>query len=1081
MQPTFLIRSWLAQGLRGVPGGLTLAGMDSHPPPLPSGALSRLDAFLLGRFAVAIDGVELAAERWPSMRAAQLVQLLSLQPHQRMTREEVIDALWPQLQPEAGAANLRKAAHHARQALGRHDAIVLQAGEVLLWPERPMGVDAQRFEQAADAALVRRDPAECADIAASYTGDLLPGARFEPWAEVARERLRERHLQLLRASGQWDRLAQIDPEDEAAHRALMQRELAAGNRAAALRWYAHLREALQQGLGVSPDAQTQALYERCISGLQTAGPAFVGRSQACAQVASWLGMATPQRPGGIMLRGPAGIGKSALGRELATQAQARGWAVHRVEASQTGRTYAVMSAITERLIDHDRGVLDRIGAQARAVLALLTAHAAPADTLPGPLGRHQVVGAIHRLLRAASPDQQVLLHVDDAHLADDADVDVITQLAASGAGLCVLVAARPPMPGTALARAVNRLQRSGVLQVLEVEPLPDDECRRLVARAAPAGVSEQVVGRIVQAAQGNPFAGIELARCAGSGEGVRLPSGVAEAITERLCDVPDSALSLLKWLALSSDEFDVATVEALAAEAQLPSLESLDAALAAGVLLPLASRYRFRHHLVQQALIDQVPPHRRLKMHRRIAVRLADLDGPPADIAGHWLAANQPRAAMPWLLAAAREAVRLAAFSDVLRHLEPLLALQGRHVEGLRLRAESLDAMGEPAALAAYHAAADAAGEPESHNLRAKAALAQVKLGDPQGALQVLAELKPTSIEGRLCEALAYSGAAALGSGDPAVGTAKAAVARQLALQSGDTTSLVIASWAQAAAAHARGELHRSVWADLHETRQVPHLALRVFDGHLCITQRFLYGARPYADVIAFAQALSTEAQRLGAARGHAFGVTLRGEAEWLAGNLTDARDHLREGARLHRAIGGPVGEALSLQRLAELALHENQREEARALIDEALDVARQTDIGFHLLDRIYGTRINLHADDPQAALHVMEDASVSVRGPLETCPGCRITFAVPAAIAAARAGELALAEKHEEQCAYLANVVMRLPAWHAAHDEVRGHLAAARGAAEESLAHFAAAAARFRQAGHPIDADRCALWAAEH
>ncbi|MCF8161380.1 MAG: hypothetical protein K9J76_11795, partial [Polaromonas sp.] len=552
----------------------------------------------------------------------------------------------------------------------------------------------------------------------------------------------------------------------------------------------------------------------------------------------------------------------------------------------------------------------------------------------------------------------------------------------------------------------------------------------------------------------------------------------AEALTERLGDVPDSALSLVKGLALCSDEFDVATVEALAAEAQAPSLASLDAALAAGVLLPLASRYRFRHHLVQQALIDQVPPHRRLKMHRRIAARLAELDSPPAGIARHWLEAGHRRDAMPWLLAAAREAVRLAAFSDALRHLEPLLAFQGDHAEGLRLRAESLDAMGEPAALAAYHAAADVAGEPESHNLRAKAALAQVKLGDPKGALVVLAGLTPTSVEGRLCEALAYSGAAALGTGDPAIGTAKAAVARQLALQSGDTSSLVIASWAQAAAAHARGELHRSVWADLHETSQVPHLALRVFDGHLCITQRFLYGARPYADVINFAQTLATEAQRLGAARGHAFGVTLRGEAEWLAGNLTDAREHLVEGARLHRAIGGPVGEALSLQRLAELALHEGRRDEARALVDEALDVARQTDIGFHLLDRIYGTRINLHADDPGAALHVMEDANASVRGPLETCPGCRITFAVPAAIAAARGGELALAEKHEAQCAYLANVVMRLPAWYAAHDEGGGHIAEARGAAEEALARFPAAAARFRAAGHPIDADRCDRWA---
>ena len=198
---------------------------------------------------------------------------------------------------------------------------------------------------------------------------------------------------------------------------------------------------------------------------------------------------------------------------------------------------------------------------------MLSPHAAPADTLPGPLGRHQVVGAIRRLLLAAAPGKDVLLLVDDAHLADDADVDVIMQLAASrSAGLCVLLAIRPPAAGTALARALGRLQRSGVLQVLDLEPLPDDECRRLVARAAPAGVPDDVVGaHRAQAADGNPFAAIELARCAAAGAEGRLPGGVAEAITQRLCDVPDSALSLLKWMALCSDEWDVATVEALAA------------------------------------------------------------------------------------------------------------------------------------------------------------------------------------------------------------------------------------------------------------------------------------------------------------------------------------------------------------------------------------------------------------------------------------------------------------------------------------------------------------------------------------
>lgn len=371
---------------------------------------------------------------------------------------------------------------------------------------------------------------------------------------------------------------------------------------------------------------------------------------------------------------------------------------------------------------------------------------------------------------------------------------------------------RPIPNGTTLARGVGRLHRAGVLQLDDLAPMPDDESRRLVQRSIHTVLSEHIVSRIIKAAEGNPFATIELARCAAAGEDRRLLTNAAEAITERLCDVADDALALLKWVALSGDEFDVSTIEALAVPAQVQTLAALDRALEAGVLVVSGGRYRFRHELVRHALIEQVPPHRRLKMHRRIAAQLTEIDAAPASVARHWLEGGSRRDAVPWLLAAARGALRLSAFSDALRHLEPLLAFQHDHAEALRLRAEALDAMGDPAALAAYRLAADAAGEPASHDLRAKAALAQVKLGDPKGALLALAGVQPASVEGRLCEALAYSGAAALGVGDPAVGTAKAAVARRLALESGDTTSLVIASWAQAAAAHARGDLHRSVW-----------------------------------------------------------------------------------------------------------------------------------------------------------------------------------------------------------------------------------------------------------------------------
>ncbi|NWG76474.1 MAG: hypothetical protein HXY24_18040, partial [Rubrivivax sp.] len=123
---------------------------------------------LLGGFAVTVDGVEIADDAWPSLRAAQLVQLLALADGHRLPREQVIDALWPQLDPDAGAANLRKAAHHARQAMCSADTVALHGGQVVLAPGHKVEVDAARFEQLAAGALAGGDTAACAEAARAY-------------------------------------------------------------------------------------------------------------------------------------------------------------------------------------------------------------------------------------------------------------------------------------------------------------------------------------------------------------------------------------------------------------------------------------------------------------------------------------------------------------------------------------------------------------------------------------------------------------------------------------------------------------------------------------------------------------------------------------------------------------------------------------------------------------------------------------------------------------------------------------------------------------------------------------------------
>ena len=185
-------------------------------------------------------------------------------------------------------------------------------------------------------------------------------------------------------------------------------------------------------------------------------------------------------------------------------------------------------------------------------------------------------------------------------------------------------------------------------------------------------------------------------------------------------------------------------------------------ALAAGVIVVRGARYRFRHELVRQALAQRVPPHQRIAVHRDAARRLERAGAPPALIARHWLDGHRPDAAAVWLLAAARQAVRLGAFADALGHLDKLLAHAPDHPEGLYLRAEALDALGLGGAPAAYAAAAAAAGD-AADDLRAKQALAQLKLGDFSGALHTVNRVDPVSLDGRLARALTLSGVAAIG------------------------------------------------------------------------------------------------------------------------------------------------------------------------------------------------------------------------------------------------------------------------------------------------------------------------------
>ncbi|GAA0220888.1 hypothetical protein GCM10010492_18760 [Saccharothrix mutabilis subsp. mutabilis] len=233
---------------------------------------------VLGGFGVAVDGRPVPTDAWRSRRAADLVKLLAIEAGHRMHREQAMASLWPELPADAAGANLRKAVHYARRALGGPEAIDVTGHVLTLWPGAALDCDLERFDRAADTALASGDASTCAAAAALYGGDLLPEDRYEWWAEERRTKVRTRYVALLRAAGDWARLLELDETDEEAHRALMRRHLAAGRRREALRQFELLRRALRERIGVGPDAETVALYESALA--EGADPPSVAQTVA---------------------------------------------------------------------------------------------------------------------------------------------------------------------------------------------------------------------------------------------------------------------------------------------------------------------------------------------------------------------------------------------------------------------------------------------------------------------------------------------------------------------------------------------------------------------------------------------------------------------------------------------------------------------------------------------------------------------------------------------------------------------------------------------------------------------------------
>src|SRR5215204_2227397 len=332
----------------------------SHAMPSHEGsAPDVVRVWLLGGFRVSVGSRAIGQDAWRLRKAASLVKLLALAPGHRLHREQVMEALWPNLGLRAASNNLRQALHVARRTLHPDPAaasryLSLGGEQLALCPEGHLEVDVKAFEQAAASARRSRDPAAYRAAIELYSGELLPEDRYEEWAESHRQELRRKFISLLiELAGLYEerggeeglepavqalqRALAEEPADEAAHVGLMRLYASAGRSEEALRQYGRLSEALSSGLGAEPSASARTLREEITAGTFAATPAqpadspaketaggggkynlpaarsgFVGREREMLEVKRALAMTRL-----LTLTGAGGSGKTRLALEVA--------------------------------------------------------------------------------------------------------------------------------------------------------------------------------------------------------------------------------------------------------------------------------------------------------------------------------------------------------------------------------------------------------------------------------------------------------------------------------------------------------------------------------------------------------------------------------------------------------------------------------------------------------------------------------------------------------------------------------------------------------------------------------------------
>ena len=1083
--------------------------------------------FLLGRFAVEVNGKLVPAASWTKRRPIEVLAALALAPGRVLHREELIDRLWPDKDLEAGANNLHRALHDLRR-ITELDIATLDRGVARL--ADAVWIDVEAFEQAAASTTIEG----LSRALELHAGALLPDDPYSDALAARREGLRQRFAdtglrlaklhhearELEPALAVLRRMLAQDPALEPAHQLLMRVLAESGRASDALRQFAECTSALGERLEMSPSRATfelKAAIERGELGPRPSVAArpevpratgdlvrrllggesrpMQGRADALATVRTFAG----GDRGVLLVLGEAGLGKTRLTAECVRLAADAGAVV-----------------LVGLGLDQDSGVPYAPFADAWAHHRRTTGASDETDPFLSfaPSGgsaqedRLRLFQSVEKSLEALARDRPVCLVVENLHEADQSSLHLFHHLARTTRTLPMLLVGtlreEEVHVGHGLHTLLGALARERMATRIVLSRLDLDATGQLIAEMTAGPPSPEVIEAVHALAEGNPFHTEEVVQAMRDDGSTRpsVPANLLETVRHRVRRLGRDAERLLLAAAIVGHRFGFEVARRAAGLAPEPALDALERGVETRLVEEEVGGYRFRHALTRQALLDGLTNARRVYLHRAVAEAIESLAGRHDEhaevLAIHHEAAGQLDRALPYLLVAGERAQSRLGFAEALTSFDKALELMDalgrtdgetrfrllRMSGGMRVALSDLDgAVRDLDAAAALKLDGFQPSATEIAMVRRIAALALIQGGRLAEAGKRLDDAVAALAESKRdpeLPAVLYLFAQLRWHEERFV-EAKELAARSLAEAEarGDRRAMSKGHEMLALACHSLGtwqeghahELERQALAD--GTLDVD----QAFDVHLCLWEYHLYGEQGPAQIRSAVDQTLEQAQRMKAPRAVALCESFAGTLDFQAGRWGEAETQLRKAVERFRQVESACGEAISLQRLAVLLTARGELEESRTLLDEGLVIGGRAAMRSHCLTRIHAAlaRNRLAAGDRQAARSSLEEglAEAARHGNCATCSALLLPEAVRVALVWK---DLDGAERYAAQ---LEDVARRYAsrAWTAMAEQARSRVLAASGDLEAAFETSERARRAFDEIGAPYDAARCLMF----